>query len=162
MGGRGVHVGLAMLDSRGRFLGVMELTDDGQYRLSPDEVQKILDEKRGSAAMRQALEDALQKDMSISKTDAGSTVRDALSKAGVNLNAQDSMEVANALIMTGSLLGGGNLRTRLYRAGRLLGDFSAVRGGSPQVVRRILRRITGKMSGRVFKQINPQGTRRGQ
>ena len=155
MGGRGLHVGMGVFDAQGRFKGVFTLTDDDQYQLSPEEFQMIMDRRRGTDAMKQAYAKALQDQMSISKNDAAKTVQDALGKAGISLNQGQSSEVAHALIMTGSLLGGGNLRTRLYRAGRLLGDFSAVKGGSPAVVQRIVRRISGKVSGRVFKKINP-------
>ena len=159
MGGRGVAVGLAMLDKHGRVMGLMTLTADGQYKLSPEEVQMIMDRRRGTAAMKEAMAKALQDQMSISQSDAASTIKDALGKSGVSLTTGQSSEVAHALIMTGSILGGGNIRTRLYRAGRLLGDFSAIKGGSPAVVRRIMRRISGKVSGRVFQKINPQQRR---
>ena len=84
---------------------------------------------------------------------ASKGVQQQLQDVGVNITQQQSIELANAMILSGSLLGGGDLRTKLYRAARLIGDVSAVSGGSKSVLNRIARRMTGRISGKLFRKL---------
>ena len=157
MGGRGRAFALVAMRTRdGKpILGsgrIVQLTKDGQWQLSPAEVERIMNSPRGSDAMKQAF---LQQ-MSLSQGSAAQTVKAALAKSGITLSNAEAGSLSSALLLTGSLLGGGSLRTRLYRAGRLLGDYSAVKGGSASMVKRLMRRLTGRVSGKVFKKVFPK------
>lgn len=95
-----------------------------------------------------------QRERMISHTEAVDAVKSGLAKSGIQgLSEAEARSLTDALVVTGALFGGGSLRTRLYRAGRFLGDVGSVRGGSPRVYRRIMRRISGKVSGRVFRKV---------
>ncbi len=85
--------------------------------------------------------------------DAIAETQKGLSDSGVKLTKNQSSELATALILSGSLIGGGDIRTRLYRAARLIGDFRAVTGGSKTLVSRIGRRLTGRISGGLFRKL---------
>lgn len=85
---------------------------------------------------------------------AGQSLNDGLAKSGIkNLTKMESVNVAHNLMATASLFGGGSLRTRLYRTGRLLGDVKAVQGGTGTMVRRIQRRLAGRVTGQTFRKL---------
>jgi len=86
---------------------------------------------------------------------AASVVKSALgaSKSGVKVSTKDAMNIANTLIAAGGMMGKGSLRTRLYRAARLLGDVKAISGGPTTITRRIMRRMAGKITGQTFRQL---------
>ena len=85
---------------------------------------------------------------------AGKSVGDGLAKSGIkNITKAESVNVAHNLLATASLLGGGSLRTRLYRTGRLLGDVKSVQGGTASMARRIQRRLAGRITGQTFRKL---------
>ena len=87
---------------------------------------------------------------------AGKAVNAGLSsaKAGVNLSKGDSIKVAHGLLTTGALLGkSGNLRTRLYTAARLIGNYEALTKGNKAIVRRFARVMTGRITGKTFRKL---------
>ncbi len=95
---------------------------------------------------------AQQKNL-IGKGEAIDAVQKGLAKSGINVTKGEAANIANALVMSGSLFGGGDLRSKLYRGGRIIGDFKAVTGGSAKLYNRVVRRLTGRLTGRLFKKL---------
>jgi hypothetical protein len=85
---------------------------------------------------------------------AADAVAKGLKKTGKDITGKEAKELVSALVSIGALLGfKGNMRTKLYRAGRVLGDINAVRGGTKKIANRVKRRLVGKLTGKLFKKI---------
>ncbi len=96
---------------------------------------------------------AAQKQRMLTMDQGAAELRKGLLKSGVNLTAAESKDLVSSLALTGSLFGSGNMRTRLYKTGRFLGDWQAVAGGSKTLQRRIMRRMAGRVTGKTFRKL---------
>jgi hypothetical protein len=90
---------------------------------------------------------------------AGDAFKDGLTsvRPDVKLSKKDAIKLAHGLLATGILIGGtGSLRTRLYKAARMIGNYEALMKGQKAIVTRFARIMTGKITGQTFRKIFKQ------
>lgn len=104
--------------------------------------------------MYRVVDDRLPVDVNrISNTDAVSQMQEGFKGTGVNLTQQETTNVMHTLLAAGAIAGKGDIRTRLYRAARMIGNYEALTKGHKAIVRRYMRILTGRITGQTFRKL---------
>ena len=140
MGGRGVVEGELGGGMVGKFIGI------GYKDPVTGEVVML-------PGMYKTATDAVSVGNQVSHTDAINQIQKGLSGTGKQLTKAESAQLAHQMILAGALVGKGNLRTKLYRAARMIGNYEALKGGQKSIVRRIGRILTGRITGKTFRKL---------
>ena len=140
MGGRGVAESEAGGGMVGKFIGI------GYRDPATGEVVML-------PGMYRTATDAVPIGKQISHTDAINQIQKGLAGTGRQLSRREASALAHQMILAGALFGKGNLRTKLYRAARMIGNYEALMKGQKAIVRRVGRVLTGRITGKSFRKL---------